>query len=125
MDILPIRAPSEVNETIKSVAKETDVILADLEAVFQDYDPRSVIGKPMIVEHLHPSNEGYYLIASHLTHIILKEGFLTASKKLDFDDPSLKRKLAIGKLDNGALVRLRRMLRIWPFNINNEGYRYP
>lgn len=125
LDILPIRAPSEVNETIKNVAKETDVILADLETVFQDYDPKSVIGKPMIVEHLHPSNEGYYLIASHLTHIILKEGFLTASKKLDFDDPSLKRKLAIGKLDKGALVRLRRMLRIWPFNINNEGYHYP
>ena len=125
LDILPIRAPSEVNETIKSVAKETDIILADLETVFQDYDPKSVIGKPMIVEHLHPSNEGYYLIASHLTHIILKEGFLTASKRLDFDDPSLKRKLDIGELDKGDLIRLRRMLRIWPFNINNEGYHYP
>lgn len=125
LDILPIRAPSEVNETIKSVAKETDVILADLENAFQDYDPKSVIGKPMIVEHLHPSNEGYYLIASHLTHIILKEGFLTASKKLDFDDSSLKRELDIGKLDKGSLIRLRRMLRIWPFNINNKGYHYP
>ena len=125
LDILPIRAPSEVNETIKGVAKETDVILADLETVFQDCDPKSVIGKPMIVEHLHPSNEGYYLIASHLTHIILKEGFLTASKKLDFDDPSLKRELDIGALDEGDLVRLRLMLKIWPFNINNEGYQYP
>ena len=91
LDILPIRAPSEINETIKSVAKETDVILADFETAFQDCDPKSVIGKPMIVEHLHPSNEGYYLIASHLTHIILKEGFLTASKRLNFEDPSLKR----------------------------------
>ena len=79
----------------------------------------------MIVEHLHPSNEGYYLIASHLTHIILKEGFLTASKNLDFNDPSLKRELDIGELDKGDLVRLRLMLKIWPFNINNEGYRYP
>ena len=125
LDVLPIRAPSEVNETIRSVAKETDIILADLETVFQDCDPKSVIGKPMIVEHLHPSNEGYYLIASHLTHIILKEGFLTASKKLDFDDPSLKRELDIGALDEGDLVRLRLMLKIWPFNINNEGYQYP
>ncbi len=125
LDILPIRAPSEVNETIKSVAKETDIILADLEIVFQDYDPKSVIGKPMIVEHLHPSNEGYYLIASHLANVIFKEGFLTASKRLDFDDPSLKRELDIGALDEGALVRLRHMLKIWPFNINNEGYQYP
>ncbi len=125
LDILPIRAPSEVNETIKNVAKEADIILADLETTFQDYDPKNVIGKPMIVEHLHPSNEGYYLIASHLTHIIFKEGFLTASKRLDFDDPSLKRKLDIGELDKGALIRLRLMLKIWPFNINNEGYHYP
>lgn len=125
LDILPIRAPSEVNETIKSVAKETDIILADLETVFQDCDPKSVIGKPMIVEHLHPSNEGYYLIASHLANVIFKEGFLTASKRLDFDDPSLKRELNIGALDEGALVRLRLMLKIWPFNINNEGYQYP
>ena len=125
VDILPIRAPSEVNETIKSVAKETDIILADLETAFQGYDPKSVIGKPMIVEHLHPSNEGYYLIASHLANVILKEGFLTASKRLDFDDPSLKRELDIGTLDEGDLVRLRHMLKIWPFNINNEGYQYP
>ena len=125
LDILPIRAPSEVNETIKSVAKETDIILADLETAFQDYDPKSVIGKPIIVEHLHPSNEGYYLIASHLTHIILKEGFLTANKRLDFNNPSLKRELDIGELDKGDLIRLRHMLKIWPFNINNEGYHYP
>ena len=125
LDVLPIRAPSEVNETIKSVAKETDIILADLETVFQDCDPKGVIGKPMIVEHLHPSNEGYYLIASHLANVIFKEGFLTASKRLDFDDPSLKRELDIGELEEGALVRLRLMLKIWPFNINNEGYQYP
>lgn len=125
LDILPIRAPSKVNETIKSVAKETGVILADFETAFEDCDPKSVIGKPMIVEHLHPSNEGYYLIASHLTHIILKEGFLTASKKLDFDDPSLKRELDIGELEKGDLIRLRLMLNIWPFNINNAGYHYP
>ena len=125
LDILPIRAPSEINKTIKSVAKETDIILADLEGAFEDCDPKSVIGKPMIVEHLHPSNEGYYLIASHLTHIILKEGFLTASKNLDFNDQSLKRELDIGELDKGDLVRLRHMLKIWPFNINNEDYQYP
>ncbi len=125
LDILPIRASSEINETIKSVAKETDIILADLETVFQNCDPKSVIGKPMIVEHLHPSNEGYYLIASHLTHIILKEGFLAASKRLNFDDPSLKRELDIGELNKEDLVRLRLMLKIWPFNINNEGYQYP
>ena len=125
LDILPIRAPSKINETIKSVAKETDIILADLETAFQGYDPKSVIGKPMIVEHLHPSNEGYYLIASHLANVILKEGFLTASKRLDFDDPSLKRELDIGTLDEGDLVRLRHMLKIWPFNINNAGYQYP
>ena len=125
LDILPIRAPSEINETIKSVAKETDVILADFETAFEDCDPKSVIGKPMIVEHLHPSNEGYYLIASHLTHIIFEEGFLTASKKLDFNDPSLKRELDIGELDKDDLVRLRLMLKIWPFNINNAGYHYP
>lgn len=125
LDILPIRAPSEVNEIIKNVAKETDIILADLETAFQDCDPKSVIGKPMIVEHLHPSNEGYYLIASHLANVIFKEGFLIASKNLDFNDPSLKRELDIGELDKGDLVRLRHMLKIWPFNINNAGYQYP
>ena len=125
LDILPIRAPSEVNETIKSVAKETDIILADLETAFEDCDPKSALGKPMIVEHLHPSNEGYYLIASHLANIIFKEGFLTARKKLDFDDLSLKRELDIGALNKEDLVRLRLMLKIWPFNINNADYQYP
>ena len=125
LDILPIRAPSAVNETIKNVAGETDIVLADFETVFHDYDPESVIGKPVFFEHLHPSDLGYYLIASHLTNIILKEGFLTANEKLDFDDPSLKRELGVGELDKWNAVRLRHMLKIWPFNINNEGYQYP
>ena len=125
LDILPIRAPSEVNEIIKSVALETDIILADFETVFQDDDPQSVVGKPAIFEHLHPSSSGYYLIASHLADIILKEGFLTADKRLDFDDPALKSELDIGGLDKRDAIRLKHMLRIWPFNINNENYQYP
>lgn len=125
LDILPIRAPSEVNETIKSITKETDIILADFETVFQDYDPKSVIGKPLIIEHLHPSILGYYLIASHLTNIILKEGFLTANKRLNFKDPSLKRELGIVELGKSENIGLKRLLRIWPFNINNEGYHFP
>ena len=125
LDILPIRAPSEVNETIKSVAGERDIILVDFETVFQDDDPKSVIGKPIIVEHLHPSDLGYYLIASHLTNTIIKEGFLTANKRLNINDPSLKRELGMGELGKGDLIRLRRMLSLWPFNINNGAYQYP
>ena len=124
LDVLPIRAPSAVNETIRGIAEEADVVLADFEAVFRDHDPESVMGKPVFFEHLHPTILGDYLIASHLTNLILDEGFLVADNRLDFDDPSLKRDLGIN-LDRAGVARLRQMLRLWPFNINNAGYQFP
>ena len=124
LDVLPIRAPSAVNETIRRVAEEADVVLADFEAVFQDHHAETVMGKPVFFEHLHPTVPGDYLIAGHLTNIILDEGYLVANRRLDFDDPSLKRELRID-LSGVSTVRLGRMLRLWPFNINNAGYQFP
>lgn len=124
LDVLPIRAPSAVNETIRRVAEEAGVVLADFEAVFEDHDSDSVMGKPVFFEHLHPTVPGDYLIASHLTNVILDQGYLVANRRLDFDDPSLKRELRID-LSRVSTVRLRQMLRLWPFNINNAGYQFP
>ena len=124
LDVLPIRAPSAVNETIRRVAEEADVVLADFEAVFEDHHADSVMGKPVFFEHLHPTVPGDYLIASHLTNIILDERYLLANRRLDFDDPSLKRELRID-LSAVSTIRLGRMLRLWPFNINNAGYQFP
>jgi len=82
------------------------------------------MGKPVFFEHLHPTVPGDYLIASHLTNVILDQGYLVANRRLDFDDPSLKRELRID-LSRVSTVRLRQMLRLWPFNINNAGYQFP
>jgi len=124
LDILPIRAPSGINQTIRSVARETGTTLVDFETVFRSYDPESVVGKPVIYEHLHPTILGDYLIASRLTDVILSEGFVAAQEDLDFEDPSLKRELGISE-DRVDVRRLRHMMRVWPFNINNADYRYP
>ena len=124
LDVLPIRAPSAVNETIRRIAEEADVVLADFEAVFEDHDPESVMGKPVFFEHLHPTIPGAYLIASHLSDIILDEGFLAADNRLDLNEPSLKKELGVN-LDRPGVARLRQMLRLWPFNINNSGYQFP
>ena len=124
LDVLPIRAPSAVNETIRAVAEEADVVLADLEVVFEDDEPESVMGKPVFFEHLHPTILGDYLIAGHLTDVIVGEGFLVAGNRLDFDDPSLKKELGVN-LDKPGVARLRQILRLWPFNINNAGYQFP
>ena len=124
LDVLPIRAPSAVNEVIKRVADEADIVLADFEAVFRDHHADTVMGKPVFFEHLHPTVPGDYLIASHLTNVIIDEEYLVAKKRLDFNDPSLKRELRID-LSGVSTVRLGRMLRLWPFNLNNEGYQFP
>lgn len=124
LDVLPIRAPSAVNEAIKRVADEADIVLADFEAVFRDHHADTVMGKPVFFEHLHPTVPGDYLIASHLTNVIIDEGYLVAKRRLDFNDPSLKRELRID-LSGVSTVRLGRMLRLWPFNINNEDYQFP
>ena len=119
-DPIPFRAPSWVNKTIQNTAQEMQVILFDTEQFLREQSEQMMIGKPIMVEHLHPSTYGHYLIAAGLARTIFDEGLLKEKRPLPFNTVETLDDLGIKKNQEKF-----RGDRYWPFTINNRDYRFP
>ncbi|WP_333607710.1 SGNH/GDSL hydrolase family protein [Arsukibacterium sp.] len=62
-DLLRFRAPLAINRLITSLADSFNAILVDSEAAFVAHSPHGLIGRELMLEHLHPNVQGYFLIA--------------------------------------------------------------
>ena len=64
MDQMRFRAPSEFNQIIEQLALDYDnVELVDVEAKFRADTPDGVLGYEHLLEHVHPTKRGYFLLS--------------------------------------------------------------
>jgi len=62
-DVVPLRALSVFNESLRQIALEEQAALADVEATFRRVSPDGLPGDNLFVDHVHPGIEGQQLIA--------------------------------------------------------------
>lgn len=62
-DQLRFRAPARFNTIIREVARARDVPLVNMDAVFAGGSPGGIPGNDWFLEHLHPTFDGYRLMA--------------------------------------------------------------
>ncbi len=62
-DRLRFRAPEAFNETIRRLAEEFGTTVVEVQAHFARRAPMGVVGEELMLEHLHPNAEGYFLLA--------------------------------------------------------------
>lgn len=81
MDEMRFRAPSEFNAIIKA---KTDAFgnanLVDVEAKFRADSADGVLGYEHLLEHVHPTKRGYFLLAEAFVEAIDKQGYLGPKK---------------------------------------------
>ncbi len=72
LDGLKFRAPTEINEIIASKAEEFEntIYVPTLES-FESNSPEEIIGFELMLEHLHPNQEGYFLIGEAFSKAML------------------------------------------------------
>ncbi|MDG1923122.1 MAG: hypothetical protein P8I90_09325 [Glaciecola sp.] len=64
-DLLRFRAPAAINEIIRELAAEfAHVHLVDAQAALRQRSPNQLIGRNVMLEHLHPNVSGYFAIAN-------------------------------------------------------------
>lgn len=130
LDIIPFRAPSEINAAIRSMAKNYDVPLLDLELILSRSARGAVLGKPDIIEHLHPTFQGNYKIAAYLTGAVFESGLLTPARSPVWSDPvvvdEISDKIGFTPLDSYlGNHTVENLMGQWPFTINNARYSPP
>ncbi len=62
-DQAPFRAPSAINRVIVKLAKENNVPLAATNSLFDAFSPHGIADQTLFLEHLHPNERGYQLLA--------------------------------------------------------------
>ena len=62
-DALPFRAPTAFNETIREAGERDGVFLVDVQRRFADASPDGIVGRELLLEHVHPNARGYFLLA--------------------------------------------------------------
>ena len=71
-DPLPLRAPQDFNQTIRDVALRHGALLAETEQAFLLASPPAGIGWDLMVDHLHPSPKGQYLLAQAVVRALVQ-----------------------------------------------------
>lgn len=62
-DLLRFRAPLAINEVLSKLATEFALPLVDSVQLLRQDSPHQLIGRHVMLEHLHPNARGYFLIA--------------------------------------------------------------
>ena len=76
-DLLRFRAPVAINEVIRALAAEfSHVKLVDAQTALRQRSPNQLIGRNVMLEHLHPNVSGYFVIANAFYERLWQLGLL-------------------------------------------------
>jgi len=114
-DELRFRAPEAMNTIIRETADACGATVVETQDALADASPGRIIGHTLILEHLHPNLDGYFLLADAFYEA------LRASPLLDRRAPPVpeadaRRAILVTPLDSVlASIQVRRLLNNWPF----------
>jgi len=75
-DQLRFRTSSDFNSAILRMNDTSGMFAVDMERVFQERSPDSLIGNSLITEHLHPNSAGYFLMGRAYAGVMRTHGLL-------------------------------------------------
>ncbi len=83
-DQLRFRAPSAMNDIIRNLASESGVYLVESEHLLVTKSPQNIVGKELMLEHLHPNVEGYFLLGeSYFQQLLTHLNFSPKTPRID------------------------------------------
>jgi tetratricopeptide (TPR) repeat protein len=78
LDALRFRAHEEFNDVIRDLVSEFDAALVPMKSFFEAASPNGIIGKNLMLEHLHPNIDGYFIMADAFYEAMRESGFIAS-----------------------------------------------
>src|SRR5690606_14987121 len=114
-DALRFRAPEAFNAIIREVAAAHGATVVEAEANLRRAAPGGTIGAEHMLEHLHPTVDGYFLLADAF-YDALREAGAIGEWRQPVAEQAARRDLLLTPADSlVGLLRVRRMMSHWPF----------
>lgn len=110
LDRLRFRAPMVFNQTVRKLAEEFDATVVEVRANMQARSPKRLIGKELMLEHLHPNARGYFLLADAFYQVLDREQFFGPAQ-VDWSDEDAYRDVPITGIDRVLAAHAVRQIR--------------
>lgn len=112
-DIIPFRASEQINQLIANLASVKKAKFVDMIGVFRKNSPQGLVGNNIMVDHLHPNPNGYYLMAKVFYDGIVAADLLKNREKTFTPD---EKPYFVTDLDwDIGLLKIFEMIHRWPF----------
>ncbi len=113
LDTIRFRAPSAINEIIRSIAERPGVTLVDVERYFNEAARPAIPGHDLFTDHLHPTDHGYDLMGEAF-HAAIRREHIPATDTLTVIWPRPFAADPVSTAQAGILID--RLLSDYPFN---------
>ncbi|MEM1056583.1 MAG: tetratricopeptide repeat protein [Bacteroidota bacterium] len=113
LDALRFRAPTAFNRVIREVAERHGATLVDGEQALRDASPGGLIGRRMMLEHLHPTLDGYSVLADAFYAAMTGDALLGPAPRST--PPGALIRLVTPMDSLAGLVRVEQLTSSWPF----------
>jgi len=115
LDPLRFRAPAAFDEVIRRVAAACGATVVDVHAAFAATSEHGLIGEELLLEHVHPNLDGYFLLADAFHDALLDSGLLGAPVAV-LSDEEARAGMPVSDVDRFlGDYKVRRIKSGWPF----------
>ncbi|MCF0071172.1 hypothetical protein LZD49_11885 [Dyadobacter sp. CY261] len=119
LDGLRFRAPGEFNNIISQLVKShPHAHLVETLGIFEAHSTGGIIGKELILEHVHPDLKGYALMSDAFYEALKKAQFIRPETGKELSFTRLQQEMPIPVIDSLAgAYKVANLKRSWPFNV--------
>jgi tetratricopeptide (TPR) repeat protein len=115
-DQLRFRAPEAFNEVLKEIATDSNVRLVDVQKALVSASPTRIVGASLMLEHLHPTLDGYFLMADAFYDAIV-DSQLIGAPTVDVDERIAREGVPVSELDKlFGDFKVMQITADWPFS---------
>jgi tetratricopeptide (TPR) repeat protein len=114
-DQLRFRAPEAINRIIRDEAARNGATVVETQQAVERASPRGIVGKTLILEHLHPNIEGYFVIADAFYDAVRQRNMIGPWDRA-IPAQQARMEIPVTAVDSLAgLFRVNRLVSGWPF----------
>lgn len=129
LDALRFRATEEFENDLLAICRERGVPVARVDSAFMAASPHGILDGTLFLEHLHPTIEGYFLMAKTICRTIKNEHLLGGDTLLaatnDLSDSVYMELSRVTDFDRSiGKVKIDLLKRKWPFETGPVNYEF-
>jgi len=115
LDPLRFRAPSQFNAVIATAAQASDATVVDVHAAFVEASEHGLVGNELLLEHVHPNLDGYFLLADAYFDAMVARG-IPGRPEAELSDGEARADLPVSEVDRlFGEYKVLRIMSGWPF----------